>query len=44
MARFKAISNLVTVASDVYEVAATAQILREGEVRAEKKLRVVVER
>ncbi len=44
LAKFGAISNLITVRSDTYQVIATAQALRNGRVMAEKRLRIVVER
>ena len=44
MARFSAISNLITVRSDTYQIIATAQALRQGRVMAEKRISAVIER
>ena len=44
MAKFGAISNLITVRSDTYQVIATGQALRNGQVMAEKRIRAVIER
>ncbi|MFC1667411.1 helix-hairpin-helix domain-containing protein [Candidatus Omnitrophota bacterium] len=42
--RFKQISNLITVHSDIYRVIVTAQTLEKGKVSAEKKLWAVFDR
>jgi type II secretory pathway component PulK len=42
--QFGKMANLVTVRSDVYEIIATGQWVRQGVVLAEKKIRMVVER
>jgi hypothetical protein len=42
--KFKPISNLITVRSDVYRVVATGQVLEDGRVVAEKRIWAVVER
>ena len=44
LAKFGAISNLITVRSDIYQITATAQALRKGKVMAEKRIRTVIER
>lgn len=43
-ARFKQISNLITVHSDIYRIIVTAQILEDNKVLAEKKIWTVFER
>ncbi|MBN2097437.1 MAG: general secretion pathway protein GspK [Candidatus Omnitrophica bacterium] len=44
LAKFSAISNLITVRSDTYQIVATAQALDNGRVMAEKRIRAVIER
>lgn len=42
--RFKQISNLITIHSDIYRIIATAQVLDKGKVLSEKKIWAVFER
>lgn len=42
--KFIAISNLVTVRSNVYQIIATGQVLRNGQVMSEKRIRAVIHR
>jgi type II secretory pathway component PulK len=42
--KFSAISNLISVRSDTYEIIATGQALRNGRVMAEKRIRAVIQR
>ncbi len=44
IAKFSALSNLISVRSDIFQIIATGQALRGGRVMAEKKIRMVIER
>lgn len=44
LAKFSAISNLITVRSDTYQIIATGQALHNGRVMAEKRVRAVIKR
>jgi len=44
IAKFSAVSNLITVRSDSYQIIATGQALKNGRVMAEKRIRMVIER
>jgi hypothetical protein len=44
IAKFSAISNLITVRSDTYQIIATGQALHNGRVMAEKRIRAVIRR
>ena len=44
LAKFSAISNLISVRSDTYQIIATGQALRHGRVMAEKRIKAVIER
>ena len=44
IAKFSAISNLISVRSNTYRIIATGQALRNGRVMAEKRIKAVIER